>query len=85
MHVIFLETLLSVLTFFVNHKAAYIPVCIAGSTTSMLTSEPAVAISTDLDEDEDDLQLTTRSGSSQRGVFFRRVGAHRNLTSSRYP
>ena len=33
------------------HKAAYIPVCIAGSATSMLTAEPAVAISTDLDTD----------------------------------
>ena len=71
--------------FFVNHKAAYIPVCIAGSTTSILTSEPAVAISTDLEKEEDDMvpPMSNESldsignnepiFSGQRGAFSRRV------------
>ena len=57
-------------------SAAYIPVCIAGSTTSILTSEPAVAVSTELDIDYDDEMMTsTPSSSIQRGASFRRVGS----------
>jgi len=32
------------------HKAAYIPVCIAGDATSVLTAEPAVVVPLDHDE-----------------------------------
>ena len=31
------------------HKAAYVPVCIAGDTVSVLTAEPAVVVATDDD------------------------------------
>jgi len=51
------------------HKAAYIPVCIAGSATSMLTAEPAVAISTDLDTDyENHPPSVSTLPCKQRGI-----------------
>ena len=72
-----------ILTFLDNHKAAYIPVCIAGSTTSILTSEPAVAVWTDLDEEDRSLTSSVISRGSictvdEKNIFFQeRRGASR--------
>jgi len=37
------------------HKAAYIPVCIAGEQTNVLTAEPAIVTSLDFDEQDEDI------------------------------
>ena len=34
------------------HKAAYVPVCIAGDQTSMITAEPAVVVPVEFDDDD---------------------------------
>ena len=33
------------------HKAAYVPVCIAGDETTTITAEPAVVVPNEMDED----------------------------------
>lgn len=37
------------------HKAAYVPVCIAGDQSTFITAEPAVVVPTEFDEDHDSL------------------------------
>jgi hypothetical protein len=73
------------------HKAAYVPVCIAGS-SDVVTAEPAVVIPTDRDPTSLDLAFgsqTSRGGrppltkqKSQYGVIMSRI-TPRNNTSDR--
>ena len=82
---------------FSEPKAAYIPVCIAGSTTSILTSEPAVAVWTDMDLDDQQYNMTSSINSigtnpsidyknrfplQQRGAALRRVSGNASRRSS---
>lgn len=56
------------------HKAAYVPVCIAGSTTHILTAEPAVTVPCENDT-EVPVFASFAPRSLQHGASMRRVGS----------
>jgi len=52
------------------HKAAYVPVCIAGDKSSMITAEPAVVVPSEYD---DDASLEDENFGAEPTPFQRRV------------
>ena len=50
------------------HKAAYVPVCIAGDQTSMITAEPAVVVPVEFDDDDDDDSIGNHTHNDHTGT-----------------